>query len=316
MSGNKGVCPEWTEAELEAERRSFQQRAERYRQMRKFMATSSSDYPSSIRAAYLELFWTLQSIPPPPHQPEFVNNLCEYYGDTGPGIYLEVWDVVFGTFQRRNNLTAAHIFPWCMGQRSMDYIFGEQAEGQLNSARNGLFLHPDIKNAFDKHQVVVVPDGPQTTPQEYKFLVLENGLFDCCPTVNSDLKYKDLHGRRLRFQPDNPFRPRACYLYFHYLQAVLERIRSRNSAHGTQSSNRDMLELLSLWTIQGKYLRKNLILAFIEAVGHGLPDEGKQDMLKHSNAEVAPDELARAKWSVERLDLDSDDEDDDDDDWH
>jgi HNH endonuclease len=63
-------------------------------------------------------------------------------------------------------MTAAHIFPLSLGQMSMEYIFGEDAEDEINRARNGLFLTPLVDRAYDAHQITIVPDGPQTVPQD------------------------------------------------------------------------------------------------------------------------------------------------------
>jgi hypothetical protein len=194
----------------------------------------------------------------------------------------------------------------------MEYIFGEDAEDEINRARNGLFLPLLVEKAYEAHRITIVPDGPQTIPQDYKFLVLDKGgtLELACATNKTF--FKDLHGQRLRFQPGNNFRPRAQYLYFRYVLTMLVHLRSRNAKQGTHSQQlpeTEMPELSRIWATEGKYLRKNLILALIEGTGHKLSAEDTESILQHSSKDVAADEVEEAKKSMENLDLaESDDE--------
>lgn len=71
----------------------------------------------------------------------------------------------------RVGVKAAHIFPLSLGQPSMTYIFGEETAREINSARNGLFLQPEIENAFDRHQLTIVPANGETLPQEWQIPV-------------------------------------------------------------------------------------------------------------------------------------------------
>ena len=108
--------------------------------MRKFLSASCTDNLVSLRAAYLELVYTLQAKTSRRHQSSFVNSLCDHYGHAKEGALLRVWDVTTGFLTIRASMTAAHIFSLNLGQKSMDYTFGEDAEDGLNRARNGLFL--------------------------------------------------------------------------------------------------------------------------------------------------------------------------------
>ncbi|KAN0070307.1 hypothetical protein V8E54_011888 [Elaphomyces granulatus] len=286
--------------EIEKKRESLTQKADRFDKMRKFLSATCTDNLVSLRAAYLELVCTLQAKTSRRNQSSFVNSLCDHYGHAKEGGLLRVWDVTTGSFTIRVYMTAAHIFPLNLGQKSMDYIFGEDAEDELNRARNGLFLPPLVEKAYDAHQITIVPDGPQT------------------PALKDDREtpFKDLHGRRLRFQPGNNFRPRARYLYFRYVLAMLVHFRSRQVKQGThnqQLPETEMPELSRVWATEGKYLRKNLILAFIEGIGHGLSAEDTESILQHSSEDVTANEADEAKKSMEDLDLaESDDEDTED----
>ena len=300
--------------EIEKKRESLTQKADRFKKMRKFLSVPCTDNLVSLRAAYLELVCTLQGKTSRRHQSSFVDSLSDHYGYTKEGELIRVWDVITGSSTIREIMTAAHIFPLSLGQKSMDYIFGEDAEDELNTARNGLFLPKLIEKAYDKHQITIVPDGPQTVPQDYKLLVLDRGgLWNQPALLQDETPFSVLHGRKLRFQPGNPFRPRARYLYFRYVLAMLVHFRSRQvkqGSHNQQLPETEMPELSRVWATEGKYLRKNLILAFIEGIGHGLSAEDTESILRHSSEDVAANEADEAKKSMEGLDLaESDDED-------
>ena len=91
---------------------------------------------------------------------------------------------------------------------------------------------------------------------------------------------------------------------------MLVHFRSRQVKQGThnqQLPETEMPELSRVWTTERKYLRKNLILAFIEGIGYRLSAE----ILQHSSEfeDVAANEADEAKKSMEGLDLvESDDE--------
>jgi hypothetical protein len=92
---------------------------------------------------------------------------------------------------------------------------------------------PLFEKAYDSHQITIVPDGPQTIPQDYKFLVWDRGGRWNQPALQDRTPFKAFHGQRLRFQPGNSFRPRARYLYFRYILAMMVHLRYRNVKQGT-----------------------------------------------------------------------------------
>lgn len=51
----------------------------------------------------------------------------------------------------------------------MTYIFGPGAEHEINKAQNGLFVQGVIEEAFENHQVVIVPAEDKTQPREWMF---------------------------------------------------------------------------------------------------------------------------------------------------
>src|SRR5437016_1259602 len=102
----------------------------------------------------------------------------------------------------------------------MTYIFGPEAEYEMNSAKNGLFLPRVIEEAFDKYQLVIAPADADSKPREWKFLVLDrSGLWNVEAVPRTT--FGKLHQSRLRFPDRIAFRPRARYLYFQYIMAML-----------------------------------------------------------------------------------------------
>ena len=72
-----------------------------------------------------------------------------------------------------------------------------------------------------------------------------------------------------------------------------------------------MPELSRVWATEGKYLRKNLILALIEGIGHEQPTADVENLLQHVAGDMGTDEVKEVRKSMEGLNLaDEDDEDD------
>ncbi|MCJ1462585.1 hypothetical protein MMC07_001187 [Pseudocyphellaria aurata] len=179
----------------------------------------------------------------------------------------------------------------------MTYIFGEDAKGELNKAANGLFLHGVFEEQFDRHKIVIVP---------YR------GLWNS--PLGAGKTFADLHQQKLIFEPNHPFRPRARYLFFHYVMAMLQLGRGQKAEKAGMTS--DMPELSTpatsrVWATQGRYLRKNMIRAFIEGIGHEDTDAETSNMLSHA-MDDQPDETDRIVKTAKLMAVESDDEDDSD----
>jgi hypothetical protein len=75
-------------------------------------------------------------------------------------------------------MATAHTFPLSLGHKSMEYIFGEDAEDEINKARNGLFLPPLVLSNRKTIMLVVFKKNvlPQSRslhkiPSRYNVLV-------------------------------------------------------------------------------------------------------------------------------------------------
>lgn len=70
--------------------------------------------------------------------------------------------------------------------------------------------------------------------------------------------------------PKFTHRPAARYLYFHYCMQVLQKA-WQNKAQGKATRAATMLKaenVKSLWGTRGRYLPHNMLLAFVEELGH------------------------------------------------
>ena len=174
--------------------------------------------------------------------------------------------------------TAAHIFPFADGQDTMDAIFGRKdIDGpELFSPRNGLLLTNVVEKLLDKGSLLIVPaipDDPtaeeveawvKSEPRDFKVRLTNKK--DPAMQKNlpfSEEKWSVLDGRMLAFR--NDYRPRARYLYWHYCVTML-----RKSWHDERKSPNLLRDELGrkYWATRGSYMRKTMLLAFVEEMGH------------------------------------------------
>lgn len=200
------------------------------------------------------------------------------------------WDPVVGDWFE--TLIAAHLFPYSQGM-FMDDIFGKGSRKELFSPVNGLLLHPKIKYALDKGWVAIVPDielepadpdlplndqeercnrvkaWEKQKVKEYKLIVLNTTDSKMTATTflskHGTSSIADLDGRRLNFLTN--FRPRARYIWWTYLNAIL-----RNAwTQGSTDRNMQHMEIRKCtryWGSRACYVKQNQLLGFIEEVGH------------------------------------------------
>ena len=61
----------------------------------------------------------------------------------------------------------------------------------LTGPEMACFLPLLVEKANDAHQITIVSDGPQTVPQDYKFLVLDKGGLWNQPALQDETPFKD-----------------------------------------------------------------------------------------------------------------------------
>ena len=302
--------------EFEEESESADRKIRRYNARARIVEAAKTTNPTSIRASFLELMLSVLSKTSRANQSNFTRDLAERYGTKSVGKFKYVWSPVKGDWVMRGSVKAAHLFPLALGQATMTYIFGSETDHELNRAQNGLFLDPNVEEIFDKHLLTIVP-FEEGSP-DWKIIILDrSGIWNSpAPFLGENKTGADLHNLKLVFQPGNPFRPRARYLYFHYVMAMLKIGRSsqkEKAGHSSHMAEVTTPALTKVWGTQGRYLRDNMIRAFIEGIGHddGLPVD-PDDMMSHA-LEPIPNEVTSMIETSRFVDLESEDEDSDED---
>lgn len=237
-----------------------------------------------------------------------------------------IWDVCTGSWRLKDMMTAAHIYPVGWGKDFMQGIFGETAKYELFSPKNGLMLLKPVEKAFDDGAIVIVPDIPndplpqqvevwnKSNPKEFKFRILDSTVPCLQERISESAEEKtvaDLDGKQLQFRSN--FRPRTRYLYFMFCVAVLRLAWRCKNQNSEEALSKQLGK--GFWGTRGKYVRKGILLAFVEEIGHGiefLVDGGAIDAV--SKEDDVPDEtglLAIADSSLAKSVEDSDDSDSD-----
>ncbi|CAG8055140.1 unnamed protein product [Penicillium salamii] len=202
-----------------------------------------------------------------------------------------IWCPVLGQWIDKEMVKASHIFPWKHGQATMDAIFGEIRPSEMFSERNGLLMHTRLEEAFDKGVFVIIPDLPNEPSifqmiqwrlgkdREYRIKILDPEWNKLDKPIALGLKtFRELDGTKLEFSnPNNPkvmHRPAARYLYFHYCMQVLQKA-WQSRAQGRPQGATAMLKAENgrfFWGTKGRYLPRNMLLAFVEELGHDYED--------------------------------------------
>ncbi|KAK2762018.1 hypothetical protein FQN53_007588 [Emmonsiellopsis sp. PD_33] len=240
----------------------------------------------------------------------------------------ELWCPIVSAWVYKAHTKAGHLFSYKHGQDTMTAIFGQTEEPELFHPRNGLIMFNPIEDMFDCGFLVIIPDIPndnptaddirrwQTThPREYKLHILDMNHPTASKPVGTiqNKMWKDLHGKRLEFRSDA--RPRARYLYFHYLTQILryawhERFKGEILRETEMEKN--------VWATPGRYIKRSFIRAFIEEVGHEYehlfwgPEEGgpqDQDDFDDCFLQACVDQV---EYNLRKKTPEDDDDDDDD----
>lgn len=214
------------------------------------------------------------------------------------------WCPITCTWLHGELTTAAHIFPWRHGQKTMTRIFGTQAEHEMFSVQNGLIMSTMAEARMDKGLFVIVPFANdeseaeikawhESNPKRYKLWVLDTTdkmMEGKIPHTDPKITWPELDGREIQFRSDH--RPRAQYLYYSYCVSML-----RRSHHQGQHETilKDHLGR-KFWGTPGAYLRWTYLLAFVEEIG-------AQDLLDGAeegdeNSEVDPTALVIANEQI------------------
>ncbi|KAK0727099.1 hypothetical protein B0T26DRAFT_638862 [Lasiosphaeria miniovina] len=212
----------------------------------------------------------------------------------------------------------------------MDSIFGTGARDELFSPFNGISLHPAIEQAFDRGFLVIVPntnleakdsaapwkdkderhqalkDWETTTPREYRIMVLDATSSTMQQAVFSKEVYNlefnnlaGLHGRRLQFL--NESRPRTRYVWWTFLNATTQLTWKGSLKSSKSLIQNEVLKGTRYWGTHGRYVKKNILLGFVNEIGHDVSSIAKSTM-EHAieeeeeggPADQGPDQLGLA----------------------
>ncbi|MCJ1368333.1 hypothetical protein MMC16_007475 [Acarospora aff. strigata] len=222
------------------------------------------------------------------------------------------WDPILHRWvDKDEGFTAAHLFPYRLGRKCMEEVFGEESANDLFSYRNGLMLPSWFERKLDKGLVVIVPKG-ELSERCWRIKVLDKLIFN----EERPVSWAKLDNRELEFRSDT--RPAARYLYFLYAIAILKMTKKGKRAwqddHGQY-----------IWATQGRYIRKNVLISLGEATGHKDPTD-IADLADHmitdgeEEDEMSTDEKISGRILAEGfvrdglLEEDEEDDDDEDDD--
>ncbi|KAK3363912.1 hypothetical protein B0T25DRAFT_422700, partial [Lasiosphaeria hispida] len=222
-------------------------------------------------------------------QSKFKDDLIQFYDaatvrPNKPKVIMSVHDTATGHEFSKQHITAAHLFPYKLGPDVLVSLFGENVEGELMTARNGLLLQSGVESALDDGAIAIVPDLPDdpTTeqvviwerdePKNYRWCVIDNEAESLETVValksqgaSQDMTIRDLDGRRLSFKNDN--RPRARYLYFLFVVAQLKM--AWRHEYRTDPAKKLKPQLgKGFWATRGRYLNRALLVALAEEIGH------------------------------------------------
>ncbi len=241
-----------------------------------------------------------------------------------------VWCPIAGSVWPETSITAAHIFAWSHGQEMMTSIFGERNPPELFSPYNGLLISKMAERMLERGHIVIVPrlsDRPskkeiekwqRSQIKEYQIRVVDPTGADMQKVIfgrEDKRKWFELERQPITFYSD--FRPRARYLYFLYCKTMLKR-----SWNAQTSALFDELGK-PYWGTKGSFMKKGMLLAFVEEMGHeyeGLLEGAMEDSKKavqpdNSALFAANKQIISSVKKNEDCEESSDDDSEDDEDW-
>ncbi|CAO1601922.1 hypothetical protein XANCAGTX0491_005560 [Xanthoria calcicola] len=186
-----------------------------------------------------------------------------------------LWCPIIDSYVTPSANKAAHIFPACNGQEMMTEIFGRDAG--LYSIWNGIMMSHEAEVHFDKGHFVIVPDVEHSDsvaelsrwnhhdePQNYKIRIVHPKGRDMDTLVNGEgsVTWCELDGKRVSFR--GKARPKARYLYYHYCVTMLRRSWNGDKKEGVLNDELGK----PFWATPGPYLRKRMLTALVEEMGH------------------------------------------------
>lgn len=204
----------------------------------------------------------------------------------------QYWCPVTKRWFAQGYMRAAHLVPHHWGYNQVGCIFGEPNNGYSHvwSTRNGLHVQILVEMAFDKGQIVIVPDDGQ----RWKVQVVDKSLLEPADDDDDDrdgggwqtgLPWRIYNNTELDFRGALS-RPGRRYLYAHYITTLLLTYRLKKP--GWQLMVEERRER-RVWATPGKWYRESTLkhLArfvadeadaaelFVESISPDAPDVSK-----------------------------------------
>ena len=226
-------------------------------------------------------------------------------------------------------IQAAPIFPSCNGQEMMTEIFGRDAG--FFSIWNGIMMSYEAEVHFARGHFVIVPDVEHSDsavaemsrwnhhdePRNHKIRIVNPQGRDMDTLVNGEgsVRWCELDGKRVSFR--GKARPQARYLYYHYCVTML-----RRSWNGDEKAGflNDELGKPFWAATPGPYLRKRMLTALVEEMGHeydallaGAMEDDDDTLLRAAtqhiqNSNGGEDEMSKAVKDGDEGDSETDEE--------
>ena len=271
----------------------------------------------------------------PDTQEQFREKLIEACKSSHPDpVIPHLWCPIIGHFFPEESMHDAHIFPWVKAQIPTSEIFGQEIKNveSLDEIQNGLMLSTYASKRLEDGDIILVPDIADTAnqeemnawsasePKEYKIRVTNpkakgmDRAHQGYGYANRKETWNDLDGKQVQFS--SAHRPHARYLYWQYCKTMLRQSWKEKSVGATD------IRLEKVWGPKGAYMKKRMLLAFVEQMGHGheaLMENAIVESEEDNNPESDPSALLMATAEIrkshrkynEEWDEESDESDDD-----
>lgn len=213
------------------------------------------------------------------------------------------WCPILAEYTR--DIRAGHFLAARSGRAAMDAIFGPQEQtewisptesaprkSELFRAVNGIIWSEAAEIRFGKGLFVLIPDvksdaidvdlkeWQNSSLKEYKIHIVRpnHPSMKTWISLNNKKAWTTLEGRRVLWNDPTKetvtFRPRARYLYWTYLEAILRKFYESSAREGHPQAITAQKEVgKKYWGSAGSYMQKNMLQGFVEEIGHVYDEE-------------------------------------------
>ncbi|KAI2609236.1 hypothetical protein GGR54DRAFT_651821 [Hypoxylon sp. NC1633] len=181
------------------------------------------------------------------------------------------WDPVLACWLHSTTCHAAHLYPWAQ-VHFMDDTFGKGSSEENFAPCNGLFLDVGIEKALDKGWLAIVPDVNFTLKQS--------------------LPATGRRGGKKGFVFRSSFWPRARYVWWAFLSAILKQGWQRKADAKDNSITQEVIKANRYWETRGRYVKRNMLLGLVEELGQDVESILENAIDPNSTAERGFEGLA------------------------